>query len=149
MAFPMNTKTLLSALACACVISSNATPILDVESWQNNWDFEILITASNLPERGDLYIDGVNVGWLKSDTAFHRSGMLPQDLPGLYSVGEHTAYLEFPDGSRLFGDETYTISAPDGLRPFATDIPDGGSSALLLCAGLVGLLSLKRNPSVR
>jgi hypothetical protein len=157
MAFPMNTKTLLSALACACALSSNATPILDVEFWQNEWEYELKFTGIDLPSPPTgFFVDGFQ--WLgqSSSTFFVAGGgvvLLPRQFETLqgYQPGEHTVWLEFSDGSKLFGDQTYTIVAPTTLdqRP-PLDVPDGGSSAMLAGFGLIGLMaarSLKRHPS--
>lgn len=131
-------KMFLILLATLAGATTNATPILDVDFSQNNWDVDLTITTVPTTP-ADLYIDGALIARDVPD--FHVSGVATAAF--FLSIGTHTVWMML-DGDRIDGNQGYTITEP--RIPYSTQhpVPDSGSTALLLTVGLMGCFKLKQ-----
>jgi hypothetical protein len=152
MAFPMNIKSTIAALACACAFftqAAKAIPILDVEAVQTFDRTTVSMFPSGLAEGSTvrLFIDDIFV--IESNhhgaTFTGRIG----DAPA-FSVGEHFVRMDVSINGILEsfdGDESYFVlfSLP---APSETNVPDGGSSGAMLAAATLALIGLRSHRKI-
>lgn len=130
----------LSALACACVLSVNATPILNVDFQQDNdWiNLHVEVLDAQGLASALFYFDDALVNSGPSIGEFHMVGLFENFKIG---AGAHniSALINYSGG-----EETLTGSIT--VAPYA-HIPDAGATSAMTLAGLafIGLARRRMN----
>ncbi len=136
-------KKILILLCALCAFNIQAT-VLDVESTQDNWLFQLNISGDS-PNPGWVYIDG-NVWGYGSTGGDLMNLILPEDYYSIWflTAGEHlvTFQEDIIDGLLIIGDEPYVITPPIGDRP-SEGVPDNSGSLALAIIGLCSLTAMR------
>lgn len=145
---------------------------LQVRFHQDNWFLYLEVTPiwGGEPKYNAVNADGDSI--IGGSPGYTSFGYLPESLQGFFGPGVHNPNIIWEDAVgdvvRLYG-ASYTIQQPTGPRPAEPEewwheqsyseynpalittlsplnqVPDGGSTALLLGAGLLGLVLIRKS----
>lgn len=148
--FPKGFKTMKKtaiAIACLCAgISTKAAPSLDVQFSQDQWEYNLILTANDIPQAAADFVYAINGYWVQTT---HVDPVIVHTLidaffepAGLFSIGEHVPTFDYTFNGEHFTltGASFFVSEPTTPRPKA---PDGGSTALLAALSL-GCVSAHR-----